>query len=157
MGENSKKDGRLAKFMKKAFVVYSALAISNSPLEGNFINAFRVKNVMAEPVLVKKSPKEAAADFFVQITRIMKVPAEAETSKQQAGTILEQWGSDKDFQKEFTDTFLKQVSRTLEGNEKAYKIVSLVLEISGEHEAVFKTLEKSLKEFSKKEIRKEGG
>jgi len=157
MGEDSKKDGRLAKFMKKAFIVYSALAISNSPLEGNFINAFRVKNVMAEPVLVKKSPKEAAADFFVLITRIMKVPGEAEANKQQASALLEQWGTDKKFQEEFNDTVLKQVGRVLEGNEKAFEIISLVIEISGEHEALFKSMEKELKEFSKKEIRKEGG
>jgi len=157
MGEGSKKDGSLARFMKRAFVVYSALSISNSPLEGNFINTFRVKNVMAEPVLAKKPPEEAAADFFVLITRVMKVPDEAESSKQQARAILEQWGSDKKFQEEFNKTVLKQVGRALEGNEKAFEIILLTLEIAGEHEALFKSMEKELRDFSKNEIRKEGG
>ncbi len=157
MGDDSQKDGQLVKFMKKAMIVYSALVISSSPLEGSFINAFRVKNVMAETAVVKeKSPKEAASTFFMILNKIRKAPDQEEVLRPQAADLLEQWGSDSLFKEEFIRMGLVYLERALEGKQDAYEMFHLTMEVAYE-KAIFKDFRDAVKEFANKEIRKEDG
>ncbi|MEM4359608.1 MAG: hypothetical protein QXT45_03695, partial [Candidatus Bilamarchaeaceae archaeon] len=147
--------------VKRIFVYCVTLALlAPSSFRSNFINTFKVKSVMAEPIAVKKkSAEEAAWDLYKILGQLISAKPDARASLvAQASEIIKNWGNDKKFADALSSVYKKALEGAARGEDKSVRMLmslEILLSESG-NKALLKTYKNIEKDFYIKEVKSSG-